>query len=134
LRAALKAIGATQRDQYSWIAKIGETFVFTAEIDHIQKDRNIYDHKQGTFHKKVRAFSGDAGDAALTVSHAKELYDAVQQAFEINLKCKLLLLTGTKYGTTKGGVKAAIDGDYWVVKEVSGTVAEGFEFILVRTE
>ena len=134
MRAALKTIGAKQRDQYSWIAKTDETFVFTAETDHIHKDRNIYNHKQGVFHKKVRALSVSDGEAALTVSHAKELYEAINQAFDTDLKCRLMLLKGTKYGTSKGGVKAAVDGDYWVVKEVSGTVVDGFEFILVRTE
>ena len=134
LKAAFATIGAKQRDQYSWIARTKNSFVFTAEVDHINKERNIYDHKQGVFHKKVRALSVSDGEAALTVSHAKELHFAVNQAFETNLRCRLLLVKGTKYGTSTGGVKGAVDGDYWIVKQVSGTVDEGFEFILERVK
>lgn len=82
----------------------------------------------------MRPLSVSDGEAALTVSHAKELFDAVNQAFETNLKCRLLLLKGTKYGTSTGGVKGAVDGDHWIVRQVSGTVDEGFEFILERVK
>ena len=45
-----------------------------------------------------------------------------------------MIVKGTSYGTTPGGVKAAIDGDYWVVRRLSGNVSDGFEFVLVRVE
>ena len=38
LRAALKTIDAKHSDLYSWMAKTDQTFVFTPEIDHIEKD------------------------------------------------------------------------------------------------
>ena len=62
------------------------------------------------------------------------MFDAVSQAFSTGLKCKLMLVKGTKYGTTQGGVKAAGDGDHWLVRELSGNVSDGFEFVLVRVE
>ena len=74
------------------------------------------------------------GDHGLRIRHAQELLDAINQAYSNGLKCKLLLLTGTKYGRTKGGIKSAVDPAAWVVDEVSGDVSSGFEFILVRAE
>jgi len=133
LKAALKTIGAKQRDQYSWIAKTKEHYVFTAEIDHINKENNRYDHIEGIFHKKVRPLSIELGDASLTVSHGKELFDAVNDAFTNNKMCRLLLVKGTKYGTNSGGVKAIDDPDLWQFSKFEGSVETGFEFILKRT-
>ena len=47
-------LSAKQRDQYSWVAKTQDAYVFSAEIDHINPERNVYDHKAGTFRKLVR--------------------------------------------------------------------------------
>ena len=134
LGAALKTINAERSDQYSWIAKTEESFVFTAEIDHKDRENNIYKHMEGTFHKKVRPISKELGDKHQTIRHAVELYEAINEAFEKELKCNLVLVKGTMYGTYEGEIKAAIDGDYWKVKEFSGNVAEGFQFLLVRVE
>ncbi len=45
-----------------------------------------------------------------------------------------MLVKGTKYGTTQGGVKATVDGDHWLVSELPGNVSDGFEIVLVRVE
>lgn len=132
LRVALKSINATQSDQYSWIAKVGDEVIFTAEIDHRDSVNNRYDHKEGTFHKKVEPLTLDDGAAGQTVRHYKELFAAVSHVYSGNLVCKLMLLKGTKSGTTPGGVRAAIDGDNWVVKNLSGNISDGFVFDLVR--
>ena len=134
LRAALKSIGATQSDQYSWIGRTDDSYVFTAEIDHIDKDNNQYNHKKGIFKKWVKPLSSSAGIAHETIRHSQELYDAVKHAHKESIKCRLLLVKGTIYGTTKGGVKAAVDGDRWIVIEYSGNINEGYGFTLVRTE
>ncbi|QDP00146.1 hypothetical protein FE810_15790 [Thalassotalea litorea] len=134
LKNALKVYGATQRDQYSWISKTENHFVFTAEQDHKDKERNIYNHKDGVFVKKVRALSKDLGDAPLTVSHGKELFDAVNETFTNNNDCRLLIVKGTKYGTSSGGVRAVMDNDLWRFTSFSGTVEQGFEFVLERVK
>jgi len=130
LKKALKHYGATQRDQYSWIAKTNDHYVFTAERDHIDKENNVYSHSEGTFLKRVPPLSVDFGDASLTVSHGKELFDAIKTTYESNCYCHLLILKGTKYGTEKGGVKAVMDADLWHVTSLMGSVESGFEFKL----
>mgnify|MGYP000426774161 CR=1 FL=1 len=134
MKASLKAINANQRDQYSWIAKTEDYFVFTAEIDHIDKKGNKYNHKAGWFHKVIPPLSTKNGDASGTVSHAKELFNAINDTYSSENKCRLLLVKGTKYGTTDGGIRAAIDPDFWMVRELSGNVGDGFSFVLERTE
>ena len=134
LKNALKKYGATQRDQYSWIAKTDKHYVFTAETDHKDKQRNVYSHFNGTFEKRVRPLSKDSGDAPLTVSHGKELFEAVKQTFESGDFCKLLLVKGTKYGTGSGGVKAVMDNDLWKITKFEGTIDSGFEFVIERQE
>ena len=43
-----------------------------------------------------------------------------------------MLLKGTKYGTTKGGIHAAVDMGDWIVKSITGVVSDGFAFSLER--
>ena len=131
-RVALKSIGATQSDPYLWLAKTDDCYVFTAEIDHRDKARNDFRHMDGIFRKEVLPVSTSRGDSLPRIRHARGLYDAVQDAFSNGLKCLLMLQKGTRYGTTPGGVRAAVDGDNWIVKEVSGDVSSGFEFVLER--
>ena len=116
------------------MAKTKDTFVFTAEIDHENNARNQYDHMEGIFHKKVLPRSVRNGVSAPTVRHANELFDAVSQAFSTGLRCRLMLVKGTRYAIAKAQIRAAVDGDYWVVKELSGNVSDGFEFVLIRVE
>lgn len=134
LKNALKQYGATQRDQYSWISKTEEHYIFSAERDHKDKERNKYDHIKGVFIKKIRPLSKELGDAPLTVSHGKELYNAVKVTYENEDYCKLLIVNGTKYGTSSGGIRAVIDSDLWQFSTFTGTVEEGFEFILERVK
>ena len=115
LKAGFASLNAKQRDQYSWVAKTDECYVYTAEIDHIDKKNNIYSHNAGTFVKYVRPHSREQGDAALSISHAQELFDAVTNSFNTNLKCRLLLVKGTRFGKTNGPIKAAADGNNWRV-------------------
>jgi len=134
LKAGFSLLNAKQRDQYSWVAKTNECYVYTAEIDHIDKENNIYNHNAGTFTKYVRSLTKEQGDATLSISHAQELFDAVTNSFNTNLKCHLLLVKGTKFGTTNGPIKAAADGDNWQVTKLGGSVSEGFNFTLERVE
>ncbi|TRX52748.1 hypothetical protein [Thalassomonas sp. M1454] len=134
LKTALKKYSATQRDQYSWIAKTEEHYLFTAETDHIDRENNNYSHGKGIFTKKVRPLSKELGDASLTVSHGKELYDAAKQTFMNGDYCRLLLVKGTKYGTSSGGVKAVIDNDLWKFSKFEGSVDRGFDFVLERVD
>ena len=122
LRAGYKSVGAEQKEQYSWLARTADSFVFNAEIDHIDPDRNQFDFAEGTFHKQVLPLSVEQGDHGLRVRHAQERLDGISQAKAHGMKCRLLLLRGTKNGTTKGGIHAAGDPGYWVVDEVSGDV------------
>jgi len=131
-RAALKSIGAVLSDPYSWLAKTDDCYVFTAEIDHQDKARNDYRHLEGIFRKEVLPVSASRGDSLPRIRHAQGLYDAVEDAFSSGLKCLLMLEKGTRYGTTPGGVRAAVDGDNWIVKDLSGDVSSGFEFVLER--
>jgi hypothetical protein len=134
LRAGYKSIGAAQSEQYSWMARTADSFVFNAEIDHIDPVNNCFDFTKGEFHKTVPPLSTSKGDHGLRVRHAQELLDAVTRAYREQLTCRLLLLRGTKYGTTKGGIHAAVDPGSWSVSEVSGDVETGFQFRLVRFE
>jgi len=45
-----------------------------------------------------------------------------------------MLEKATMYGTTREGIKAAVDGNSWLVTELKGTVADGFNVILERVE
>ena len=132
LRAGYKSVGAEQKEQYSWLARTGDSFVFNAEIDHRDPARNQFDFAEGTFHKQVLPLSVERGDHGLRVRHAQELLDGVSQAKAHGMKCRLLLLRGTKYGTTKGGIHAAVDPGDWVVQSHSGDVQNGFQFSLRR--
>lgn len=76
--------------------------------------------------------SKEQGDATLSISHAQELFDAISESFNKGLKCRLLIVKGTKFGTTTGGIKAAADEGYWQVKAFSGSVAKGYGFTLER--
>jgi hypothetical protein len=132
VRATLKTLGAKQSDQHSPIARLGDSYVFTAEIDHVNRKRNRYDHMEGTFHKRVIPHAD--GKSPLAMKHAEELYAAASTALEAQLKCRLLLVKGAKHGTTRDGVKAAVDADDWQVTKLSGSVASGFSFSLERVE
>jgi len=46
----------------------------------------------------------------------------------------LLLVKGTRFGQTSGGIKAAADGDFWQVTKLGGSVSSGFGFTLERIE
>lgn len=129
----MKSIGATQSGQYSWVGKTEDAYVFTAEIDHFDKERNQYDHMDGVFSKSVEPLSENDGASPQTIKHSEELFNAVKHAYEAKLRSQLLLVKGTKSGTSEGGVKAAVDGDGWVVREMSGSVERGYEFVLERT-
>ena len=88
----------------------------------------------GVFRKEVPPVTESEGDSPQRIRHAQELFDVVEDAHSNGLKCRLMLEKGTKYGTTPGGVKAAVDGNSWLVTELKGTVADGFNFILERVE
>lgn len=133
MKAGYESIGAKQDEQYSWLGRAGETYVFTAEIDHIDEEDNVYSHMEGTFNKHIRPLAVEFNESPITVRHAGQLFHAVEHAHKENLKCHLMLLKGTKYGKTSGGVKASVDGDYWQVTELSGSVRAGFDFKIERT-
>ncbi len=132
LRAGYESIGASQKELHSWLARTADSFVFSAEIDHVDPARNQLDLAKGTFHKQVQPVSVERGDHGLRVRHAQELLDAANQAHSNELECKLMLLKGTKYGTTKGGIHAAVDTGDWIVKSITGDVSDGFAFSLER--
>ncbi len=134
LKVAFASLGAKQKGQYSWVAKSEESYVFTAEIDHVDKENNVYNHGEGVFTKNVPPTSKENGDATVSISHAQDLFDAVTDALANELRCRLLLVKGTKSGKDIGGIKAAADGDSWQVSKVDGTVAEGFGFTIIRVE
>ncbi len=132
LKTAYQCLGATQRDQYSWVAKTDESYVFSAETDHIDPENNKYSHKIGTFFKRVPAMTKELGHEPLSISHSKELFEAVTDAFSRSIECYVILVKGTKFGTSKGGVKAGYDSHLWIVEELEGSVEEGYEFNLTR--
>ena len=72
------------------------------------------------------------GKEPLSISHAKELFSAVTDSYNNKLRNRLLLVKGTKFGTTKGNIKAGADGDFWEVTELTGSVDLGFSFVLKR--
>lgn len=108
--------------------------MFSAELDHIHPEDNIYDHMLGVFSKRVLPMSKTLGHESLSVSHSKELFDAVSDSYTNNLKCRMLLVKGTKFGTTQGGIKAAADGHPWEVTELKGSVENGYAFKVERVE
>lgn len=132
LTNAYQSLGAIQRDQYSWVAKTDLTYVFSAEIDHIYPEDNRYNHKDGTFRKRVPAMSSALGHEPLSISHSKELFEAVRDAFSQSLECYVILVKGTKFGTSKGGIRAGYDHHLWIVDELDGSVEKGYEFKLFR--
>ena len=62
LRAGYKSVGATQKEQYSWLARTADSFVFNAEIDHKDPGRNRFNHEDGIFQKHVPPMSVKSGD------------------------------------------------------------------------
>jgi hypothetical protein len=134
LGVALRSIDAKQSDPYSWLAKTVDGYVFTAEIDHEDQPRNKFSHLDGTFNKSIKPTSKTGGDSPARIRHALALFDAVADAHSTQAKCQLLIVKGTKYGTTKGGIRAAVDGDSWVVTKLAGDVPNGFHFRLERTQ
>ena len=117
-----------------WLAKTDESYVFTAEIDHKDNARKKYQHLDGVFCKEVPPVAASKGDSLPRIRHAQELFDGIKDAYSNGLKCQLMLEKVTKYGTTPGGIKVAVDGNSWLVTELKGTVADGFYFILERVE
>lgn len=88
----------------------------------------------GIFYKEVPSVASSKGDSLPRIRKAQELFDGIKDALSNGLKCQLMLEKGTKYGTTPGGIKAAVEGNSWLVTELNGTVADGFNFILERVE
>ena len=111
-----------------------ESYVFIAEIDHKDSAGNKYQHLDGIFYKEVRSVASSKGDSQLRIRRAQELFDGIKDAYSNGLKCQLMLEKATMYGTTREGIKAAVDGHGWLVTELKGTVAGGFNFILERVE
>ena len=74
----------------------------------------------------------EEGKDPLSISHAKELFDAANNSFDNKLMCRMLLTKGTKSGTTKGGVTAAVDADLWQVTQFSGSLNNGFSLQVER--
>ena len=128
----MESIDATLREPHSWIGRTEDSIVFIAEIDHVDKVNNHYSHHDGCYHRLVAPLATTA--AAQTTRHTNELFDAVGQAFSGAMRCHLLLVRGAKNSVAKGGVRAAVDGDNWIVEKFSGSVAEGFEFDMVRVQ
>ncbi len=76
--------------------------------------------------------SASLGHDPLSVSHSKELFDAVTDSYKNNLQCKMLLVKGTKFGTTQSGISAAADSDRWQVTSITGSVTNGYSFQVER--
>jgi len=134
LKAAYASIGASQRGQYSWVAKLDDHYVYTAEIDHLDKKNNAYNHIAGVFKKTVPPMSPASGHQPISIRHSMDLFEAATDSYEKKLKCRVMLVKGTKYGKTKGGISAAAEEHYWQVTELSGSVDSGYEFTLERVE
>ena len=115
------------------MAKTNEHYVFIAEIDHKEKENNLYDHLEGTFDKNVKPLSIELGDTSLTIGHGKELFDAVQELFLNKSFCRLLLVRGTKNAAKPGVIKATMDHDLWLVSSFEGSIDNGFKFRLERS-
>ena len=88
----------------------------------------------GIFCKEVPPVAASNGDSLPRVRKAQELFDGIKDAYSNGLKCQLMLEKATLYGTTREGIKVAVDGNSWLVTELKGTVADGFNFILERVE
>jgi hypothetical protein len=129
----LKSIEAKQSDPYTWLARTADSYVFTAEIDHQDKERNRFSRLDGIFEKSLPPVSKEDADPAPRIRHAHELFNAVRDANLTKMKCQLLIVKGTKYGNKSGGVRAAVDGHDWTVTHLTGTVETGFQFRLERT-
>ena len=129
----MKSIEAKQSDSYTWLARTADSYVFTAEIDHRDKERNKFNRLDGIFEKTVPPISKEDADSAPRIRRAHKLFDAVCDAKLTKMKCQLLLVKGTKYGEKSGGVRAAVDGHNWTVTNLTGTVETGFQFRLERT-
>lgn len=134
LKKALYSLNANQKTLYSWIARTSQYIVFNAEIDHIDQKNNQYQHDKGIFIKHVPGMSKSNGSSTHSINHAKELYDAAKQIFENKEDCFLILKKGTRYGTTKGGIQVADTGYYWQIKNLIGSVENGFRIEFARTE
>ena len=74
----------------------------------------------------------DAGRDSLSISHAKELHDAAHEIFSNRISCRMMLTKGTKSGVTKGGITSAVDQDFWMVTEFSGSLEAGFSLLFKR--
>ena len=88
----------------------------------------------GIFCKEVPPVAASKGDSLPRIRHAQKLFNAIEDAHSNGLKCQLMLEKATMYGTTREGIKAAVDGNSWLVTELKGTVVDGFNFILERVE
>ncbi len=88
----------------------------------------------GIFYKEVPSVASSKGDSLPRIRKAQELFDGIKDALSNGLKCQLMLEKATMYGTTREGIKVAVDGNSWLVTELKGTVADGFNFILERVE
>jgi len=88
----------------------------------------------GVFCKEVPPVAASNGDSLPRIRHAQELFGGIKDAYSNGLKCQLMLEKATMYGTTREGIKVAVDGNSWLVTELKGTVADGFNFILERVE
>lgn len=131
MKANLERLDARRSDPYAWLARTDGAIVFFAEIDHVKKEWNRYNHAAGVYEKRVRGMS-PAKESAPTLRHSRELFDTARAAHAQNTSCRLLLLKGTKNGTTPGGVKSALDDGIWRVTRVDGSVEQGYEFRLER--
>lgn len=134
LKRAYSSIGATQRDQYSWIAKSDKYYVFSVEVDHVNRMDNDYNHKAGYFYKRVPPMTTALGNTHSSISHSRELFNAALDAYTHKLKCRILLVKGSKFGTTKGAIKAAVEGHLWQVTELIGDISLGYSLKIERVE
>lgn len=128
LKEAYDRLGAKRRDQYSWVARLGDGYVLSAEVDHKKPENTLYNHRGGEFFKRLPPMSRDNGHEPLSISHSIELFEAASRAYSQYFECRILLLKGTKFGTEKGPIRAAPDGHFWKIVEVSGSVEEGYFF------
>ncbi|MFT6270294.1 MAG: hypothetical protein ACJAVV_003128 [Alphaproteobacteria bacterium] len=73
---------------------------------------------QGVFKKHVRPMSKKLDSEPLSISDSKELYDAAKNCLRAEVDGRLLLVKGTKFGTTTSGMITALDGHNWRIKNV----------------
>lgn len=136
LQAAYSSLDAIQRDRYSWVAKTTTTniFVFSIELDHKNTSDNAYSPRKGTFTKRVPPMLKSLGHEPQSISHSKELFEAVSTSYEDELECRILFVRGTKYGNKKPPIRAAADKHFWQVTELTGNVEKGYSFTIARIE